>query len=90
MIMCQQCNNLRTTAYTLDDGHCDTEICRVVFEAGYEIGMVEPGTVQEAALTARFVYIYYVSTGTSCCIRSPTEVSAFILRYFMLVIISLL
>jgi hypothetical protein len=47
--MCQQCDRLRTTAYTLGDGPCETETCPVVVEEGHEIGVVKPGTAQKTA-----------------------------------------
>jgi hypothetical protein len=48
--VCQQCNSLFATAYTPDDGPCQTETCRVVVDEGHEIGVVKPGTARKAAL----------------------------------------
>jgi hypothetical protein len=55
--VCQHCNSLCATAYTLDDGPCETETCHVVVEEGLEIGVVKPGIAQKAALKTVFVYV---------------------------------
>jgi hypothetical protein len=53
--VCQQCNSLRAIAYTPEDGPCETETCSAVVQEAHEVGVVESGTAQIAALKAVFI-----------------------------------
>jgi hypothetical protein len=56
--VCQQCNSLRATTYTPDDGPCETEACRVIMEERHEMGVVKPRSAWRTALKTVFVYVY--------------------------------
>jgi hypothetical protein len=59
MLAYDQCaNSLRATAYTPGNTPCETKTWRVVVEEGHEIGVVKPGTAQEAALKTVFMYLF--------------------------------
>jgi hypothetical protein len=51
-------NSLHTTAYTPEDGPCETVTCRAILEEEHEMGVVEPGTARKAALKTVFVHAY--------------------------------
>jgi hypothetical protein len=55
--VCQQCNSLRATTYTPDDGPGATETCRVILE-GHEIGVFKPGSARKVLLKPVVVYVY--------------------------------
>jgi hypothetical protein len=58
--VCEQWNSLCVTAYTPDDGPCETETCRAVV-GGYEIGVVKPEAAQKPDLKTVFVYVAYIN-----------------------------
>jgi hypothetical protein len=76
MISVQKCNSLHVTAYTPDDGPCETETCHVVVEEGHETEGVKPGTALKTVLVYIYIYIYIKFRIIYTCPAFPKHVYA--------------